>query len=306
MLLKKLAALMALLLTMACLMGAALADFEPLPIDFSAGHRANPANFTETTYEDESISVTMEHVWVGNACFNVARVKIADPSQLRTALAAPFGVKKTNRISTIAHNNNAIVAIGGDYFSDRPSGYVIRQGEVHRTKGDKGKDVLYIDQYGDFHIFLKTETDKMNQLMADGYQPINVFSFGPALIIDGQLQEIPKEYKFNPMGTEPRCAIGQVGPLEYLLVAVDGRDVKAPVGDGTTKPSKGCRVADVAQFMLEQGCVNAYNLDGGNSSLMVFGDSNFSTKSEKAERSVSDIIYFATAVDFGLDGETAK
>ena len=35
---------------------------------------------------------------------------------------------------------------------------------------------------------------------------------------------------------------------------------------------------------------------------MVFNGENYSQKSFSAERSVSDIIYFATAVDFGLDG----
>ena len=70
----------------------------PLPVDFSAGHVPDPALFTEDAYKDDSIEVHMERVTVGKAQFNVARVKIADPTQLRTALAAPFGKKKTNRI----------------------------------------------------------------------------------------------------------------------------------------------------------------------------------------------------------------
>lgn len=49
--------------------------------------------------------------------------------------------------------------------------------------------------------------------------------------------------------------------------------------------------------MAKQGCTMAYNLDGGNSALMWFGGENYSEKTVKAERSVSDIIYFATAID---------
>ena len=91
----------------------ALGEATPaLPMDFTPGHVADPANYTENGYEDETLSVTMERVWVGDAQFNVARVKIADPSQLRIGLAAPFGTKKTNRVSTIARDNNAVVAIG--------------------------------------------------------------------------------------------------------------------------------------------------------------------------------------------------
>ena len=55
--------------------------------------------------------------------------------------------------------------------------------------------------------------------------------------------------------------------------------------------------------MYDKGCVQAFALDGGNSALMVFGGENYSQKTVKAERSVSDIIYFATAIDFGLDAE---
>ena len=113
----------------------ALGEATPaLPMDFTPGHVADPANYTENGYEDETLSVTMERVWVGDAQFNVARVKIADPSQLRIGLAAPFGTKKTNRVSTIARDNNAVVAIGGDYFANEEGGYVVRMGEAYRKK----------------------------------------------------------------------------------------------------------------------------------------------------------------------------
>ena len=274
----------------------------PLPIDDSPGHVADPANFTESTYEDASLSVQMERVWVGEAHFNVARVKIADASQLRTALAGPFG-KKTNKISTIAKNNNAVIAIGGDYCTNEEGGFVVRMGETYRKKPVKTRDMLITDENGDFHIIPKSDATTLKALMEE-HTLVNVFNFGPALVIDGELQEIPTDYRYNPFGLEPRCAIGQVGPLEYVLVVVDGgkdRPVTITAEDGTEKKSYGCKVETLAQFMYDQGCQQAYNLDGGNSALMVFGEENYSKKSFSSERSVSDIIYFATAIDFGLD-----
>lgn len=275
----------------------------PLPVDSSPGHVADPANFTESTYEDASLSVTMERLWYEGAHYNVARVKIADASQLRTALAGPFG-KKTNKISTIAKNNNAVVAIGGDYCTNEEGGYVVRMGETYRKKPVKSRDMLITDENGDFHIIPKSDATTLKALMEE-HTLVNVFNFGPALVIDGELQEISTEYRYNPYGMEPRCAIGQIGPLEYLLVVVDGgggRSVTITDEDGNKRESSGCQVVTLAQFMYEQGCQQAYNLDGGNSALMVFGEENYSQKSFSAERSVSDIIYFATAVDFGLDG----
>ena len=264
-----------------------------LPIDFSAGPVADPVNFGENSYEDETLSVTVEHVWVGKARFNVARVKIADASQLRIGLAAPFGKKKTNRISTIAKDNNAVIAIGGDYYGNEEGGYVVRMGEVYRKKPMKSRDMLVTDGNGDFHILKNSDATQLKELM-DTQTIINVFNFGPALVIDGELQAMPEKYNYNITGKEPRCAIGQLGPLEYLLVVVDGRGAA---------DSEGCQVETLAQFMYDQGCIQAYNLDGGNSALMYFGGENFSKKTFKAERSVTDIIYFATGIDSGLTAE---
>lgn len=281
----------------------------PLPVDFSAGHAADPACFTENGYADPSLEVTVEHVWVDDARFNVARVKIADASQLRTALSAPFGKNKTNKVSTIARNNNAVLAIGGDYYGNDEGGYVVRQAEVYRKKPFKSRDMLLIDEKGDFHIIVGSDAEQLKALVTGDLTMVNVFNFGPALVIDGEKQPMPKKYNYNITGREPRTAIGQVGPLEYILVVVDGgkgREVTCELEDGTTKKSSGCTVEVLAQFMADQGCEQAYNLDGGNSALMVFGGENYSQKSVSAERSVTDIIYFATAIDFGLDAAEAK
>lgn len=263
-----------------------------LPIDFTPGYVADPSNYTENGYSDETLTVSMERVWIGNAQFNVARVKIVDASQFRIGLAAPFGVKKTNRVSTIAKDNNAVIAIGGDYFANEDEGYVVRMGEVYRKKPNKKWDMLVTDSKGNFHILKNSDATQLQALMEAEDTIVNVFNFGPALVIDGVLQEMPEKYNYNIRGKEPRCAIGQLGELEYLLVVVDGRGAA---------DSEGCDVATLAQFMYDQGCTQAYNLDGGNSALMYFNGENYSRKSFEAERSVSDIIYFSTAIDYGLD-----
>lgn len=274
----------------------------PIAMDSYAAFGAvpDPAAFTVSSYADASIQVEVERVWVDNSCFNVAHVKIAHPSQIRTALAGKLG-KKTNYVWNIAANNNAVVAIGGEDLAENDKTYTIRMGVTERKKGYAGRDTLIIDQNGDFHVMKGYSDDARLALEAEGIQPINLFNFGPALIIDGELQEIPAKYGVgNPGGKEPRTAIGQLGPMEYLLVVVDGRDVKDPAEDGTMKASKGTDVATVAQFFMDRGCVQAYNLDGGGSAVMTFaGDAtNGNTYSHpSSKRGVSDIIYFASAVE---------
>ena len=291
------------LLLLTLLLPSALAEtaWEPLPLDDleAIPPVANPANFTESSYEDETLSVTVEHVWVGEARFNVAHVKIVDPSQLRTGVEQPYE-RKTNKISIMAADHNAVVAIGGDYFSDDDYGYVMRMMYVmpRRTNPSPQRDMLLIDANGDFHFALRSNEDPAYaELLDPDHEPaiVNTFNFGPALVIDGVAQKMPEYYtKYNLEGKEPRCAIGQLGPLEYLLVVVDGRDAA---------DSKGCTGAELAKFMADAGCQQAYNLDGGNSALMYFGGENYSQKSVSAERGVSDFIYFGTLIDSGLEAE---
>ena len=269
-----------------------------LPWDLSPGPVPDPEGYVtnedgeRVAYQDETVTVTVERVVVGDSTFNVARIKVAHASQLRTGLANEKGTR-TNKISTMAKNQNAIVAIGGDYFSDAKNGYVVRMGNVYRKSPKSVYDMLLIDDQGNFHIILESDPEELKALLAtEGLTFPNAFHFGPALIKDGELLPSPEYYvkngnKYNTRSkSEPRCAIGQMGELEYMFVVVDGR----------RKDSDGCSTDELAAWMHEQGCVQAYNLDGGNSALLWFGGANFSDKTVKGERSVSDIIYISTAV----------
>lgn len=274
-----------------------------LPVDMTAGFVPSEAKYTDESYEDESISVRMEKVQTDSAVFCVARVKIADPAQLRTYVQP----KRDNLISSMAKNMNAVVAVGGDYFRSDKGGYVVRQGEMiqKRNKAYQTRDLLCIDENGDFHILLRLRDAKKDgksksinpdfdaQLKAlqSEHTLVNVFEWGPALVLDGEKQEIPDSYSGNLGHREPRCAIGQTGPLEYVLVVVD--TVKHHDRSG----KEGATGEELARFMADLGCTQAYNLDGGNSALMVFHNKNYSDKTLSEERSVSDIIYFATAVN---------
>lgn len=312
--------LLTILLAMMLLIPSALAEstLEPLlmttPDDPDAAldiipHVPNPDNFSEETdgdeiishYEDESISVTLKHVWVGDARFNVAWVKIVDPSQLRTEVEKPYSTQQSNLVATMGARQNAVVAIGGDNYKGSKVGHIFRMGKRMRWAKSANRDELFIDANGDFTI-LKAPTNEEVTALLEGETPIiNVFSFGPALVIDGVLQEIPKTKDYanklgDTSGLNPRCAIGQLGELEYMLIVVDGRGQEG---------SEGCTTEVLAQFMYEQGCVQAYNLDGGNSADLYFNGGVYSHE-KSTPRSLSDIIYFATLVDSGLDAEAAE
>ena len=86
-------------------------------------------------------------------------------------------------------------------------------------------------------------------------------SYGPALIINGEPQN---ERASLGGGLNPRTAIGQREDGAILLLVINGRSVD----------SLGATLDDLVEIFLEFGAVNATNLDGGSSSLMIYEGEN--------------------------------
>ena len=273
-----------------------------LPIDSSGGYLQNPACYTENGYEDASIRVSMEKREEDGKVWNIAWVEIMSPSQLRTGYA---GKKVTSddqsHISMMATQKNAVVAINGvNYVVEAEKHrYEVRMGEVRRKKPNGKRDVLIIDENGDFHIFLLCkDVDSFEK--TTGHTIVNSFMFGPALVKDGEVLPLYKDYGYDLTQRNPRTAFGQLGPLSYVMVVCDGRG---------NSGSEGATFDELAAFMKELGCQQAYNFDGGNSSIMVYPLPTVTKTSKKyldykenifnykaQERELSDYIYFASAV----------
>ncbi len=281
---------LSILLACVLFMGSATADVttsvSPLDWDDAPGYAPNPEDYTETGYYDSSLRIDISTVRRADANFFVADITLSHPSQIRTGLATTLGRSGT-KITTMAQYYNAVLAMNGDDYIQRDYGLVIRQGETLRTKSSSLYDVLLIDANGDFHIVKRDNLDMLDFYLAGAMDIRNVFSFGPALVIDGEQQEIPEKYSFAPHYLNPRSAIGQISELHYVCVVADGR----------SDDSAGVTLETLAGFMADLGCTQAYNLDGGNSATMVLNGQIYNDKSEANERSVSDIIYFATTVD---------
>lgn len=68
--------------------------------------------------------------------------------------------------------------------------------------------------------------------------------------------------------------------------------------------SKGLTILEAADVAYELGCINAYNLDGGATATICIGEKQVNSYWKQKERSIGDIIYFATLVPSGAEEET--
>lgn len=284
-----LAVLMALLLVMSQV--SACAEVLKLPMDFSGGtkpQRKYEIGLME--YEDPSIRVTRQSERVPlpdgkETRLYVLRIKIADPSQLRTMSMQGFDkIGRTGAIEVMANRANAVVAFGGDYYCGDAKRFVLRQGIVYKESMGSNLDLLLIDEDGDFNIILaKDHPEEMDKTQVNGKKVVNALCFGPALIKDGQkntnLDSFPTHC--DPEEQHERLAFCQIGPLEYMVVACAHRGLTLP------------ELTDMI-LMLEPNVQQAYNLDGGISTQLLFLGRRINNTSGEARKLV-DIVYFASA-----------
>ena len=240
---------------------------------------------TDSSYKDSNVDINITTIRKNNTTVYMADVKLSDSSYLKTALAYDsFGTNVTEATSSMATNNNAILAVNGDYYGADRSGYVIKNGVIYRNtvRSDSEYPDLAVYKDGSFKIIYETEVTA-EELLADGV--VNLFAFGPSLIENGEISVDQNTEVRQAMTKNPRTAIGIVDKNHYILVVSDGR----------TNESEGLSLYELAEVLKEYGATTAYNLDGGGSSTMYFNGNivnNPTTNGHRiSEREVSDIVY---------------
>ena len=250
----------------------------------------------EYYYDETILTICWKEVVAGNTC-SLVETRIADASQFRRKLAGDaFGSQNQYFATELAREVNSVVAMNADYYLFRDFGIVVYDGKVYRFntatytgmyKKYNCVETCFVNSEGDFLFNTLGEegTAEGAQQFVDENGILFSISFGPVLVQDGQVRhcdwypvgEIDKGYS--------RAGIGQVGKLHYLYMSVNHEGVEARWSVNT-----------FAQHFGEKGVINAYCLDGGQTGEIVFQGRPFNHVDFGAERLVSDIIYFATAI----------
>ncbi len=191
----------------------------------------------------------------------VAHIRMRDINAFRTVQSAD------NRNGAgaikpwiIARRNKAVLMITGDNLTESDTQYksiLIRDGKVFLDSAKCDIMAMYPDMT--LRLFSPKETNA-SQLLMDGVR--DAFSFGPTLIRDGVFTTEDIDHTARIANeTNPRTGLGMIDPGHFVAIVVDGRQKEY---------SYGMRLTAFGQLFVKEGCVEAYNLDGGVSACMLF------------------------------------
>ena len=177
-------------------------------------------------------------------------------------------IKKEEYPYKIARKNGVVLAVSSDFAHLRKQqgkyvGVVIRNGKIISDRTYRSGntnfpnlDCLAVWPDGNMEVYDSKEKTAAEYLEAG---VTDVLAFGPVLIRDGQLTDKAVSKKNNREKAQ-RVAVGMVERGHYFFMMLEGR-LKRSVGAG---------VSFLAEKLLEKGCTLAINLDGGQTSCIVF------------------------------------
>lgn len=212
---------------------------------------------TDSAFDKDEVEV----VDVAGGTFKGKMMIINDPSRVYVATPPAFGPEEEGmRVEEMVKRDSALAGVNAGGFQDdngvgtggQPIGLVISQGQHMAGSMKASSDVVGFDSDNKLVVGHMTGQQALDRGLRDAV------SFGPILIVNGEATQITG----SGGGLNPRTAIGQRKDGAVLLLVIDGRQPH----------SIGGSYKDIIEVMEEFGAVNAANLDGGSSSLMIYED----------------------------------
>lgn len=243
---------------------------------------------TDTSYSSHDIHIDIfsfeEGEGVIKSPYTVADIYVRDVRCLQSYFAGgkyiPTGHGEP--MLDLMDKSGAIVASNGDYYSMQLGSGVLRNGILYRYPvADFDVFVLYDD--GSVKIY-RRKTIRTKAGWEEAFDHAwQAWSFGPSLLDENGVQYPNlRENLFGfVVNRNPRTGIGYFEPGHYCLVVIDGRSDEA----------SGATIEELAAVFEDLGCSQAYNLDGGGSSVMAFNGEIVTNQS--TERKLPDIILVA-------------
>lgn len=187
---------------------------------------------------------------------------IYDPTSIKVEVTKNLG-SQGEYVTKMAERNDALLAINGGGFLDpggsswggTPTGVTISDGKlITNNEYGRATDSGGIIGFKEDGTLMLLKNNDGNVAIKDGVT--NAVSWGPFLIVNGVSSKISGN---GGWGMGARTAIGQRSDGVVLFLVVDSNASR----------TKGATMADLTEIMERYGAINAANLDGGTSSVMV-------------------------------------
>lgn len=265
--------------------GKAIAHFFFSDEELEARMAKNQVQYTvEVTYNNEEDFIIPENekdnieiIDISGSTFKGKLMKVRDPSRIELGVNTLMGSENASGflVKDYVEKEGAIAGINAGGFDDPngqgdgsiPYGVVIKDSQLVAGTLDQWVSLIGFNSHDHLIVGNMTAQEALDWGITDAC------TFGPVLIVDGSTVPITG----TGGGLNPRTVIGQCADGTVLLLVIDGRQ--------TT--SLGASYEDCIRVMLEHGAVNAANLDGGSSSVMVYqGEIINSIVSMRSDRTV--------------------
>ena len=223
----------------------------------------------DSEWEDYPDGIRIERV--EGDTYNAHVMIIRDPSRVYLGISNHEGFTTRvpgKRINQAIEDEGASAAVNAGAFFDNgksgpevgsiPEGLVYSGGECVWSTGAPPNGITGFAGFNRDNI-LVVHQENITKEQAQELDIRDGCCFGPVLIMNGEVNM--KAYNTNS-GLNPRTAIGQRADGAVIFVCIDGRQAS----------SVGGTYADIINIMQEYGAVNACNMDGGSSSVMMYRD----------------------------------
>ncbi|ACA58991.1 phosphodiester glycosidase family protein [Candidatus Desulforudis audaxviator] len=207
----------------------------------------------------------------------IAKVKPFDPGVLRVTYREGPG----ETTSEAVRRTGAVLGVNGGGFYRAPVDGLMHTLPIGNTMVD-GKlvggfqppreDLFFAGFDGRGRLVGGIFNDRTALLGTGARQGV---SFVPILIKDRQPVPIPEKWRNQ---RQPRTILGEYANGDLIMIVVDGRQADW---------SSGVTLEDLQVTLIKFGVIDAYNLDGGGSSVFVFGNQILNRPSDGRERVVA-------------------
>ncbi len=228
-------------------------------------------------YRNDTLAVEIRRVELNDPmlAYHIAHIYMREIDSYRSGFGSVrINGRDTEDACVMARRYGAVLGMTGDNLlhSDYNRGMMMRDGRIFR--GMTQVSLMALTEDLSMRIYNAKDASMLSEI-EEGTQ--DTFAFGPPLLLNGVLCEDVDQDRVGRIN--PRAGLGLVEPGHYVAIVADGR---------LPHYSHGMMLSDFAQLFLEEGCVMAYNLDGGASATLVFMGEYINKRAENHYRSVPD------------------